>query len=60
MKSLKRRKFLSLLSGTMLMASLPLLSGCQPFEPIPFNTGRTVSPPIGCTELLARDSQGDC
>ncbi|GEM_PF-1855524 len=60
MKSLNRRKFLSLLSSSALIASLPLITGCETFEPIAFNTGRTVSPPIGCTELLARDQQGDC
>jgi len=60
MKSFKRRKFLSLLSSTVLIASLPIISGCQPLEPKAFSTGRTVLPPIGCTELLARDQQGDC
>jgi hypothetical protein len=39
---------------------LPVISGCQGFEPKPFVTGRTITPPQGCTELLKRDQRGDC
>ncbi len=61
MKTIKRRQFLGLLASTLIAASLPTLTGCQSgFQPKPFMTGRTITPPQGCTELLQRDHRGDC
>jgi hypothetical protein len=65
MKPIARRQFLQLLTSTFIAASLPVISGCQSitssaFQPKPFITGRTITPPQGCSELLKRDQQGDC
>ena len=60
MNSLKRRQLLGLFASTVVVASLPTLTACQGLPPKPFTTGRTVTPPQGCTELRQRDQQGDC
>jgi len=57
-----RRQLLKLTLFSSLAASVLILAGCsqvQP-EPVPFKTGREVTPRIGCTELRANDSLGDC
>lgn len=55
-----RRHFCRQLGSLLLIGSLPGLAACNNFEPRPFHTGRTVTPPQGCTELLQRDPDGDC
>lgn len=56
-----RRQFVTTLAITMAAtANLTALSACQGIQPRPFTTGRTITPPQGCTELLKRDQQGDC
>ncbi len=60
MKLLKRRQFLQILGSTLIVATLPGISGCQQLKPKPFATGKTATPPKGCAELLERDTQGYC
>lgn len=60
MQKLQRRRFLRLLAGSLIIAALPPLVGCQGISPEPFVTGRTVPAPLGCSELLSRDRRGDC
>ncbi|WP_101760444.1 hypothetical protein [Oceanicoccus sp. KOV_DT_Chl] len=60
MTKVTRRQLTHLLTGGLILASLPALTACQGFTPQPFITGRTITPPQGCTELLARDQRGDC
>lgn len=57
---LSRRQFCSWLAGAALAISLPGLTGCGQFQPVPFHTGAEVPAPDGCRELLARDARGDC
>ncbi|QQD17110.1 hypothetical protein I6N98_12115 [Spongiibacter nanhainus] len=57
----QRRQLNRGIFSLFLIAGLPLAStACSQFEAKPFKTGSVVSPPLGCTELLARDSRGDC
>ncbi len=44
--------------GIFLVA--PVASVQHSREPVPFQTGQIVSPPIGCTELREADQEGDC
>lgn len=61
MKTRSRRQFLKYLTlGTLAATSLLTLSACQGIQPQPFTTGRTITPPQGCSELLKRDRLGDC
>lgn len=55
-----RRQFCRSLGALLLIGSLPGLVACNNFGPKPFITGRTVTAPQGCTELLQRDPRGDC
>lgn len=57
---LSRRRFCQLLLATAATVATPLLAGCSPFQPLPFVVGEAVPPPLGCSELLARDPRGDC
>ncbi len=58
---MKRRHFLRRLAGAAVLATgLPGLAGCSNFKPLPFATGETARPPIGCVELRERDPRGDC
>lgn len=58
---LQRRQLNRGIFSLLLMTALPLaVTGCTQFEAKPFRTGSVVSPPLGCTELLARDRRGDC
>jgi hypothetical protein len=41
-------------------AGLAAVTGCAELPPKPFEMGATIPAPIGCQELLANDSVGDC
>ena len=60
MPALSRRQLIKGLLTLSVSASLPGLTACNSLQPKPFATGRTITPPQGCTELLARDQRGDC
>ena len=57
-----RRQFLKLGTQTTLILPTAVVAGClqSPKEPLPFETGEEVSPPLGCTELRQQNSVGDC
>ena len=55
-----RRRFCTGIAAALLVLSVPMLPGCNSFQPRPFATGKTVTPPKGCSELLKRDPRGDC
>lgn len=55
-----RRRLCAGIAGLALFIGLPSLPACSSFQPEPFRTGKTVSPPQGCTQLLKRDRRGDC
>jgi hypothetical protein len=57
---MNRRQFLSALAISVSSVSMMTLTGCQSFQPKPFNTGRTITAPQGCSQLLERDERGDC
>lgn len=62
---MNRRQFISTLTTVAVIAALPAVSGCQSLQalslqPKAFVTGRTITPPQGCTELLKNDPAGDC
>jgi hypothetical protein len=57
-----RRQLLKWLLYSSLTMSTTTVTGCiqaQP-QPVPFQSGEAVTPPLGCTELRANDNQGDC
>ncbi|TQV85733.1 hypothetical protein FKG94_02505 [Exilibacterium tricleocarpae] len=61
MKAISRRRFLAYTVSVAATAWLPgLFSGCQRLSPAPFQTGRQVPPPKGCTDLREVDPGGDC
>lgn len=60
MITINRRQLLRQFAITAIAINLPAVSGCQTIQPQPFTTGRTITPPQGCSELLTRDARGYC
>ena len=57
-----RRQLLRLSLFSSLIPIAVILTRCSQVaeEPVPFQTGELVAPPLGCTELRENDSLGDC
>lgn len=57
-----RRQLLRWMLYSGLTVSTTAVTGCAGGQrrPIPFQAGEVVTPPTGCTQLRANDSQGDC
>lgn len=68
MNPLSRRSFLNTalaMGAPMVVKALPIaglaaVTGCAELAPKQFNLGEPVPAPIGCQELLLKDSVGDC
>ena len=60
MKTRRQLLRLSLLSSLIPLALF--VTGCSQVakQPVPFQTGEVVMPPLGCTELRENDILGDC
>ena len=56
-----RRRFFRFFALSSLTLTVPLLLQCTQFpsDPVPFETGQEVPPPIGCTELRSTNRQAD-
>ena len=57
-----RRQLLRLSLFCSLIPVAVIVTRCSQVaeEPVPFQTGEVVGPPLGCTELRANDRLGDC
>ena len=57
-----RRQFLRFISIAGVAALVPLATACSQTSnpPVPFQTGRVVNPPLGCSELREINGRGDC